>query len=224
MSFSRLTTDLFFFCPTRTAALLLSNHTQQQQHPNNKKTNPNNSDNNNNNNNNLISTYLFIFEHSPYRDPMNNNSFCYPYACHGAEVAYVFHSEDFSGFHFVNPQESELSWQTLGFWTQFAGGQQLQNWPQFDAGMQRSMLLDIPLQGKITSYYISSIIPSQLIDINCSYYYYLLLVTSRYHGKECDYWESIGYREYHPAILKTLRYHLSYINNTNYNNHPKRKK
>ncbi len=64
-------------CPTRRAAARISSHG--------------------------INTYLYTFLYTPIADPLNNTTYCHGEACHGAELAYVFHSAGLDKpYHFMN--------------------------------------------------------------------------------------------------------------------------
>jgi len=138
---SMLTTDMIMGCPTRRAAEALSHNSP---------------------------TYLFEFLHPPYADPMNNSSYCKNQVCHGADLGYVFHSSQFAGFPFHSPEESELSWSVLQYWTSFAHSSfgkttsgTLLSWPLYNTTSDISLGLDIPLT-----------------------------YVSKYHKEQCDFWNS----------------------------------
>jgi len=75
-------------------------------------------------------------------------------ACHGADLAYVFHSAEFEGFKFYGGEDA-LSWSVLGCWTTFAHKSvplflhpkhqttNVTTWPPFDPTLQQSLGLDI---------------------------------------------------------------------------------
>lgn len=59
---------------------------------------------------------MYTFLDSPNNDTFNGASYCQGQACHGSELVFVFHSAQFLGSHFNNPQEEVLSWNILNYY------------------------------------------------------------------------------------------------------------
>jgi len=125
-SLSRLTSDLYMNCPTRSAAKNFVRHN--------------------------IPTFLYSFLYPPIKDFWNDFTYCRHAACHGAELTFVFHSASFCGYPFQNENETKLSWSVLNYWTSFARGtwgsegklREDLKWPNFDDRYLLSMNLNTP--------------------------------------------------------------------------------
>jgi carboxylesterase type B len=69
---------------------------------------------------------LFQFAVEPSADPMNGAAYCKGYSCHGAELAFVFHSQsivhEFDPSYSWDPIQRNLSWACMDYWKAFAHG------------------------------------------------------------------------------------------------------
>ncbi|XP_076470633.1 cAMP-regulated D2 protein-like [Babylonia areolata] len=100
--------------------------------------------------------------------------FCEGRVCHGSELVYLFHSEWTGNFTFTRAEEA-LSAQIMDFWTNFAktgdpnspGPSPKPAWPRY--GQEEGQWPVFKFQT-----------PQSVVE-------------SDYHGKECDFWDTIGY-------------------------------
>jgi len=83
-------------------------------------------------------TYLYHYNHSSSFDPWGRDfAFCNGHACHGSELAFVFHSAQ--PYHKFNVAEEDLSQRMVRYWTNFAKSGNPNapipvepRWPQYD--------------------------------------------------------------------------------------------
>lgn len=143
-SLSRLATDMMFICPAICAARSLSKLE--------------------------IPTYLYYFNLVDNKDPINNASFCYGLACHGADLGFVFHSSGFYPEFAFTPRADQLSLAIMAYWEAFAASgapsvKDLPSWPRFLSGPnEQSISFNDPIEN-----------------------------FSNFEKAECKFWEELGY-------------------------------
>jgi carboxylesterase type B len=141
--FIDLITDYLFFCPVRWVTTLLA-------------------DNDN------VRMYQFL--HAPEHDPRGLEK-CVGYSCHGADLAYAFHStKNVNGTW--SAEERTLSNMMSSRWGVFvnSGKTPGSGWPLYNIDSNTSLTFDLDSQGQATEE----------------------LVTN-YRGAFCNFWDTIGY-------------------------------
>jgi len=85
------------------------------------------------------SVWSYIFDHVPSHNSWPAYPACGENVCHGAELRFVFHSAESSGWEFT-PEEERLSELMISYWTNFAkeldpAGHRCA-WPEYNPGMK----------------------------------------------------------------------------------------
>jgi len=147
MTLSILLTHYLFTCPSRNVGFSIGNYSSS------------------------AGIYFYNFNHSLSFNAWGPNfTFCQDYACHGAELPFVFHSAEAAGYTFTSAEEV-LSEAMVNYWANFAhtgnpsnGNTVPVQWKQ----LQRSSLFDME--------FATPTIPQQYLDKDF-----------------CDMWDSLGY-------------------------------
>lgn len=119
-AFAMLCTDYYFVCPMRRVAQMLSS---------------------------IVDVRYYAFMYAPIADPINNSSYCARAACHGAELAFEFHTKRVLQFDFANDAERQLSFYMMH---QFL--QPDETWVSYSAANDASYMFDITTSGTAHGY------------------------------------------------------------------------
>lgn len=112
--------------------------------------------------------------HVPSSSPVNHSHLgCIDAVCHSDELFYVFHSSEFVNATYT-PEESQLSFDMLLYWTSFARGESKPNsklieWPKYSNPSNQSIAFDIPIytlsnynEQKVRYFYLVNILVSNI--------------------------------------------------------------
>ena len=93
---------------------------------------------------------MYHFNHVPSSDPLNHSHLqCKEAVCHSDELIYVFHSSGFVNATYTKG-ESQLSFDMLGYWTNFSKGNTgpvhalAPAWPEYNVNSNQSISFQLP--------------------------------------------------------------------------------
>lgn len=124
--------------------------------------------------------------HVPSDSPISHDHLnCVDAVCHSDELFYVFHSSGFVNGTYT-ADESQLSFDMLLYWTNFARGivqpnSNLPTWPTYSTSSNQSISFDIPIS-ILSNYHQQKV----CFFLFCFTNFNLLF-------SQCDFWDSLGY-------------------------------
>nr|KAG5711537.1 hypothetical protein BaRGS_025964 [Batillaria attramentaria] len=124
--------------------------------------------------------WLYVWDHAFSFPGWGHVTYCEGRVCHGSELVYLFHTEWAGGFKFTADEEV-LSSQIMDFWANFA---KRGNPNSFGATRQKSSAVEAlnwpaySSESSWSNYRFKA--PTSEIEV-------------KYHGYNCDFWDTIGY-------------------------------